>query len=105
MTGMERYDEQMREATEERDALTSFIASSGWKIVNEWLEQEISIQRRIYEESAPHAATDLYMIGWERGRLSTLRTLQDMPGKLLDSHQQAIDQVNLATGDSDAEER
>ena len=101
MTDMKHYDEQMKDAFEGRDALTAFIASRGWEILSEWLQQEVEIQRRQYEEGSPQEVTDLYQLGWQRGRLSSLRTMQDMPGKLLDSHQQAITQVELATGDED----
>lgn len=102
--GPGRYDEQMRDAVEGRDALTALLASRGWEIFNEWLQQEVDIQRRQYEEEAPQEVTDLHKAGWQRGRLSTLRTLQDMPRRLLDSHQQAIDQVELVTGGHDGEQ-
>lgn len=88
----------MREAFRVRDALQQFLDSAGWEILNEWIQQEIDERRREYEEGAPLRLDDTYITGFRRAQLGMLRTIQDMPAKLLATQQDAIDQVNAATG-------
>ncbi len=98
----ETHKDQISDAVKRRDALQSLLASPGWEIVNEWLLVEISQRRRAYEEGAPHTMNDSHIIGFQRAQLGMLRTLQDMPTKLCEAEEAAIEQVKLAIGDEDA---
>ena len=97
------FEVQMREAIKQRDALTVLVNGPGWAIVNVWLKKEIDNRRRAYEEGAPHTMNDASVICYQRAQLGMLRTLQDMPEKLLEAEQDAIDQMAITTGDDDAE--
>lgn len=100
----ERNVEQMTDAVEGRDALRALLATRGWEILNGWMQQEVDLRRKEYEENAPLNMGDTYITGFRRAQLSMLRTIQDMPQKLLDMHEQAIEQVKIATGGYDAED-
>lgn len=104
MTVEGQHDDQLREAVKERDALRAMIAGPGWEIVNNWLTEEIQIRRDKYEISGPHTLNDATVICFQRAELCMLRTLQDMPRKLLDTHQEAIDLMKEATGGYDADD-
>ena len=106
MTDIDPVEVHMREAVKLRDALVALVNSPGWELVNAWLQDEIDTRRKIYEESAPHNMNDASIIGFQRAQLGMLRTLQDMPAKLLEAEQDAIDQMSITAGDydDDAEE-
>ena len=104
MSNEDPFEVQLREAVKQRDALVALVNGSGWAIVNAWLQEEIDRRRRTYEEGAEHNMNDASIIGFQRAQLGMLRTLQDMPGKLLEAEQDAIDQMALTAGDDNAEE-
>ena len=96
-----KFEVQMRDAVKLRDALVALLKGPGWALVNTWLQEEIDKRRRAYEESAPHTMNDASVIGFQRAQLGMLRTLQDLPTKLLEAEQDAIDQMSLTAGDYD----
>ena len=104
MNGEDPFEAQLREAVKQRDALVALVNGPGWAIVNTWLQEEIDKRRRTYEEGAPHNMNDASVIGYQRAQLGMLRTLQDVPGKLLEAEQDAIDQMAITAGDDDADE-
>ncbi len=94
----ETHESQLSEAIKLRDALVALVNGPGWVIVNAWLQEEIDNRRRLYEQSAPHTMNDASIIGYQRAQLGMLRTLQDVPTKLLEAEQDAIDQMTVTTG-------
>lgn len=102
MSDTGQYDDQFAEAIRDRDALAAMLACAGWELVNTWLQEEIDKRRCAYEEGAPHSMNDASIIGFQRAQLGMLRTLQDMPAMLMKSHQDAIDQIQMAEGAYDA---
>lgn len=98
----EVHEDQLADAHTRRDALQTMLASPGWEILNSWMQEEINIRRREYETEAPHGRDDTYILSFRRSQLSMLRTIQDMPQKLLAVENDAIEQVKLAIGDEDA---
>ncbi len=103
MNDEDKFEGQLRDAVKQRDALMQMVNGLGWAIVNAWLQEEIDNRRRAYEEGAPHTMNDASVICYQRAQLGMLRTLQDVPTKLLEAEQDAIDQMTQMTGDSDAE--
>ncbi len=103
MSDEDPFEVQLREAVKLRDALVALVNGPGWVIVNTWLQEEIDRRRRDYEESAPHTMNDASVICYQRAQLGMLRTLQDIPTKLLQAEQDAIDQMAITAGDYDAE--
>ncbi len=99
----EQFDAQLQDAVKQRDALVQLVNGPGWVIVNAWLQEEIDNRRRAYEEGAPHTMNDASVICYQRAQLGMLRTLQDLPTKLLEAEQDAIDLVAQMDGDHDAE--
>lgn len=95
---------QLKDSIDQRDALVQLVNGPGWAIVNAWLQEEIDNRRRAYEEGAPHTMNDASVICYQRAQLGMLRTLQDVPTKLLEAEQDAIDQMSITAGDYDAEE-
>ncbi len=104
MTQYVVHEKQMQDAVKLRDALVALVNGPGWAVVNTWLQEEIDRRRRDYEEGAPHTMNDASVICYQRAQLGMLRTLQDLPTKLLEAEQDAIDQMTQVTGDYDAEE-
>ncbi len=94
---------QLKDSVDQRDALAQLMNGPGWVIVNTWLQDEINSRRRAYEEGAPHTANDAPVIVYQRAQLGMLRTLQDLPKKLLEAEQDAIDQMTITAGEYDAE--
>ncbi len=104
MSNDDKFDGQLQEAIKLRDALVALVNGPGWAVVDAWLQDEINNRRRAYEEGAPHTANDASVIGYQRAQLGMLRTLQDIPTKLLEAEQDAIDQMTITAGEYDAEE-
>lgn len=92
----DRYDKQLQEVVEERDAVSAMLAGKGWEIFNGWMQTEVDLRRNEYEQEAPHGMNDTYITGFRRAQLTMLRTIQDMPQKLVDACQDAIDQIDQA---------
>ncbi len=104
MNNEDKFEGQLQDAVKQRDALVQLVNGPGWAIVNTWLQEEIDNRRRAYEEGAPHTMNDASVICYQRAQLGMLRTLQDVPTKLLEAEQDAIDQMAITAGDYDAEE-
>ena len=104
MNDEDPFEVQLRESIKQRDALVAMINSPGWALINAWLQEEVDNRRKAYEEGAPHNMNDASVIGYQRAQLGMLRTLQDMPTKLLEAEQDAINQMEITAGDYDAEE-
>ncbi len=104
MTDIDPFEMQMQEAVKQRDVLLAEVNGPGWALINAWLQEEIDNRRRAYEEGAPHTMNDASVICYQRAQLGMLRTLQDLPRKLLEAEQDAIDQMSITAGDYDAAE-
>ena len=104
MSDEDPFEVQLRESIKQRDALVAMINSPGWALINAWLQEEVDNRRRVYEEGAPHTMNDASVICYQRAQLGMLRTLQDVPTKLLEAEQDAIDQMAIISGDDNAEE-
>ncbi len=103
MSNDDKFDGQLQEAIKLRDALVALVNGPGWAVVDAWLQDEIDNRRRTYEQGAPHTANDASVICYQRAQLGMLRTIQDIPTKLLEAEQDAIDQMAITSGDYDAE--
>ncbi len=101
MTEYVGHDSQLSDSIKLRDALLALVNGPGWAIVNTWLQEEIDNRRKAYEEGAPHTMNDASIICYQRAQLGMLRTLQDLPTKLLEAEQDAIDQMAITPGDDD----
>ncbi len=103
MSDEDKFEGQLKDSVDQRDALVQLVNGPGWELVNAWLQVEIDNRRRAYEEGAPHTMNDASIICYQRAQLGMLRTLQDLPTKLLEAEQDAIDQMTITTGEYDAE--
>lgn len=103
-TSEPRYASQMKEEIETRDAIRQLLASRGWELLSEWLTAEVQIRREEYEKSGvyPDVMSDVYINGFRRAQLTMLRTIQDMPEKLIMHAESAIEQMKSVTGEEDA---
>ena len=98
------YQEQWTDAVRTRDAIQALVASKGWELIEEWLNHNITTLRGEYEKSGPITTGNMYANEFRRAQLTMLHSLLDLPGRLLQDSEDAIEAMKLAEGDDNATE-